>query len=207
MQTEPPGRLLARTLVPYVQLWAERSGFSLLSRLLLDNQVREIIERYGDELATYMVQVRPDDRKRQGRRRNGRSRVAYFNERVGDSDDADADTDADTLTNLQARVQTMEAQQQAVVALLEGFQIKIRPLALALGSCPDCFVGVDGCPTCLGRSNVAHFEPDVALLQAHVVGPLAARGVPLVLLQRSDTARHSTESTTRTRTRRGRSLS
>ena len=41
--------------------------------------------------------------------------------------------------------------------------------------------GVDGCPKCWGQSRVAYYPPDVSLLEAQVVNPLAARGVPLRL--------------------------
>ena len=71
----------------------------------------------------------------------------------------------------------MEAQ-ETVLSILRN---RMRPLALALGCCPECLVGVDGCPKCWGQSRVAYYPPDVSLLEAQVVNPLAARGVPLQL--------------------------
>jgi hypothetical protein len=71
----------------------------------------------------------------------------------------------------------MEAQ-ETVLSILRN---RMRPLALALGCCPECLVGVEGCPKCWGQSRVAYYPPDVSLLEAQVVNPLAARGVPLQL--------------------------
>ena len=79
------------------------------------------------------------------------------------------------------RVLAMEAQQESQQALFETLRTKIRPLALALGCCPECLVGVDACPRCWGRSRVGHYRPDYALLESKIVQPLAARGVSLVL--------------------------
>src|SRR5205814_7880378 len=87
------------------------------------------------------------------------------------------------LANLNARVSAMEEQLQAQQALFEILRTKSRPLALALGCCPECLVGVEGCPKCLGRSGVGLFPPDQALLRALIVNPLAARGVPLTLVE------------------------
>jgi hypothetical protein len=78
---------------------------------------------------------------------------------------------------LQERVLAMEAQETVLSILCN----RMRPLALALGCCPECLVGVDGCPKCWGQSRVAYYPPDVSLLEAQVVNPLAARGVPLQL--------------------------
>ncbi|MBV9359726.1 MAG: hypothetical protein JO023_29800, partial [Chloroflexi bacterium] len=163
---------------------------TFLSRLLLDDQVCSVIERYGDELATYLNQLRVNDRARAGR--NGRHR---------DGPSVAASVfmaEDDALAQLRARVQAMEAQQAAVQSLLEGLQLKIRPLALALGSCTECFVGLDGCPRCAGQSRIGHNTPDVALLRALVVEPLAERGIPIALTsaQRSPRSRRSGASST-----------
>src|SRR5262249_47255120 len=85
------------------------------------------------------------------------------------------------LANLHARVLAMETQLQAQQALFELLRTKIRPLALALGCCPECLVGVDGCPKCLGQSGGGGFQPEQALLRALVVNPLALCGIPLNL--------------------------
>jgi hypothetical protein len=61
---------------------------------------------------------------------------------------------------------------------------RARPLALALGCCPECLVGLDGCPKCWGQSRIAYFPPDVSLLEAQIVNPLSVRGVPLRLNKR-----------------------
>lgn len=198
MQTESLGKLLPRILFPYAQQWAERSGFSLLSRLLVDEQFRELIEKYSDELATRMAQANITPGNGNGRR-NGNKPASQAKPRVNDPD-----ADANDLANLNARVLAMEAQQEAHQALFDLLRSKIRPLALALGCCPECLVGVEGCPKCWGRSRVAHYPPDYTLLETHVVNPLAARGVPLVLSERevSHTGRQSRQSSaTRKRSR------
>lgn len=197
MQTESLGTVLPRILLPYVQQWAERSGMTLLTRLLVDEQLRGLIERYGDELVTRMAQAAPP-LGNSNDRGNGNKPASKAEPHVGEPD---ANSD---LTNLQDRVLAMEAHQDAQQALFELLRTKIRPLALALGCCPECVVGVDGCPKCLGRSRVALYPPDYTLLEAHVVSPLAARGVPLVLNARkvSGIGRQSKQSTaTRKRSR------
>jgi hypothetical protein len=162
--------VLPKILLPYIQQWAERSGMSLLSRLLVDEQFRALLERYGDELVTRIAQPAPPIGTGNGN--GGHQR------RTESHGDHDGTTD---LTNLQDRVLAMEAHQERQQALFERLRTKIRPLTLALGCCPECIVGVEGCSKCWGRSRVALFAPDYTLLEAQVVGPLAARGVPLVL--------------------------
>ena len=178
MQADPLGKVLPRLLLPYVQQWAERSGLTLLQRLLVDDQFRGLIETYGDEFVTRMMQPAPPSGNRNGPG-NGDKPASRSEPRAGDPDASPID-----LTSLQDRVIAMEAQQDLQQALFESLRTKIRPLALALGCCPECLVGVEGCPKCWGRSAVAHFPPDYPLLEAQVVNPLAARGVPLVLKER-----------------------
>src|SRR4030095_15000814 len=94
---------------------------------------------------------------------------------------SETDADADDLASLHDRVLALEAQQEMQQALFEALRIKIQPLALALGCCPECLVGIEGCQKCGGQSRVGHFPPDYALLETQVITPLAARGVPLSL--------------------------
>ena len=178
MQTDSLGKVLPRILLPYVQQWAEHSGYTLLSRLLVDEQFQGLIEKYGDEMATSMAQANYTPTNENGRR--NREKPAPHAE----GPVSETDANANDLTNLQDRVLAMEAQQEVQQALFETLRIKIRPLALALGCCPECLVGVEGCPKCWGQSRVAHYPPDYTLLEAQVVSPLAARGVPLVLNER-----------------------
>jgi hypothetical protein len=174
MQTDSLGKMLPLILFPYVQQWAERSGLTLLSQLLVDEQFRGLIERYGNEMVIRMGQdSTPGNGSGQG---NEKKPAPRAEPRV-----SEADAHANDLTDLQDRVLAMEAQQEAQQALFSLLRSKIRPLALALGCCPECLVGVDGCPKCWGQSGVAHYPPDYMLLEAEVVSPLAARGVPLVL--------------------------
>jgi hypothetical protein len=167
MQAESLGKMLPRILFPYVQQWAERSGMTLLSRLLVDEQFRGLLEKYGDELMKGVMQA--GNAPQQGNEPvapPGASQSAADNPMNGSS-----------LAKLQERVMAMEAQEN-VLSVLRN---RARPLALALGCCPECVVGLDGCPKCWGQSRVAYFPPDVSLLEAQIVNPLAARGVPLQL--------------------------
>src|SRR5829696_3210209 len=69
MQAESLGKVLPRILFPYVQQWADRQGMTLLSRLLVDDQFRGLIEKYGDEIMNRMAQ--PDHRPPAGSPANG----------------------------------------------------------------------------------------------------------------------------------------
>jgi hypothetical protein len=187
MQMESLGKMLPAILFPYVQQWAERSGFTLLAQLLVDEQFRALFEKYGDEMVRHMAQGGDAPANGNGRG-NGNGSAPYVEPRIGE-----ADPKASDLTDLQNRVLAMEAQHEAQQALFELLRSKIRPLALALGCCPECLVGADICPKCWGRSGVAYYPPDYALLEAQVVQPLAARGIPLVLnARKTPSAREST---------------
>jgi hypothetical protein len=177
MQTEPLAKVLPRILLPYVQQWADRSGLTLLSRLLVDDQFRELIEKYCDGLVTPLSQpgAAPGNGKSQGNGNRPTSQAEPHVSHIG------AEADAGDLMNLHGRLLAMEAQHESHLTLLAMLRSKIRPLALALGCCPKCLVGVEGCPKCLGRSRVAHYPPAYTLLKLQIVNPLAARGVPLTL--------------------------
>ena len=175
MQMKSLGKMLPAILFPYAQQWAERSGFTLLAQLLVDEQLRALFEKYGDEMVRRAAQGSHTPGNGNGRG-NGKGPALRAEPRVGEADPKGSD-----FTDLQDRVLAMEAHQEAQQALFEVLRSKIRPLALALGCCPECLVGVDGCPNCWGRSKVAHYPPDYTLLQTQIVSPLAAHGVPLVL--------------------------
>src|SRR5215471_1430636 len=105
MQSETLGKMLPLILFPYVQQWAERSGLTLLSRLLVDEQFRGLIERYGDEMVIRMGQGdKPGNGHGQG---NGKNPAPRAEPRV-----SEADAHANDLTDLQDRVLAMEAQQE-----------------------------------------------------------------------------------------------
>jgi hypothetical protein len=171
MQSETLGKMLPRILFPYVQQWAERSGMTLLSRLLVDEQFRGLLEKYGDEVMSRVMQpgYPPGNAPQQGSDPTAPP--------CGSPGANDSPLNGSSLAKLQERVLAMEAQ-ETVLSILRN---RMRPLALALGCCPECLVGVDGCPKCWGQSRVAYYPPDVSLLEAQVVNPLAARGVPLQL--------------------------
>jgi len=169
---------------------------SLLSRLLVDDQFRALIEKYGDEIVTRMAQAAPPPGNGNGKG-NG-TRLASQAAARG----SEGDAGAGDFASLRDRVLAMEAQQEAQQALFEVLRTRIRPLALALGCCPECLVGVEGCPKCWGQSKVAHYKPDYTLLATKVVNPLAARGVPLVLSDApAPGAEHHTRQSTATRKR------
>jgi hypothetical protein len=169
MQPESLGKMLPRILFPYVQQWAERSGMTLLSRLMVDEQFRGLLEKYGEELMSGLMQAGfPQGNAPQ----QASDPVALQGASPGATDNP---LNGSSLAKLQERVLAMEAQ-ETVLSVLRN---RMRPLALALGCCPECLVGLDGCPKCWGQSRVAYFPPDVSLLEAQVVNPLAARGVPL----------------------------
>jgi hypothetical protein len=187
MQAESLGKMLPRILFPYVQQWAERSGMTLLSRLLVDEQFRGLLEKYGDELMRGVMQAGfpVGNAPQQGNDPGAPpSPGAPDNPMNGSS-----------LAKLQERVMAMEAQ-ETVLSVLRN---RMRPLALALGCCPECMVGLDACPKCWGQSRIAYFPPDVSLLEAQVVNPLAARGVPL-RLNEPDRSRERKSNGTRRRT-------
>jgi hypothetical protein len=190
MDNESLGKMLPRILFPFVRQWAERSGFTLLSRLLVDEQFQGLLEKYGDEIVTIMASGATRNGNGHG---NGKKRARPAEPRV-----SEADANADDWTSLRDRVSDLEAQQEAQQALLEALSVKIRPLALALGCCPECLVGVEGCSQCGGRSKVGLYPPDYALLEAQIVSPLAARGAPLSLNEKkvSGMGRQSRASTT-----------
>ena len=141
---------------------------TLLSRLLVDEQFRGLIEKYGDEIVTRMAQAASAP--------NGNVLESRAEPLASENDGGPGD-----FTNLHARVLAMEAQQEAQQVMFDFLRSKVRPLALALGCCPECFVGMNGCPKCWGQSKVAHYAPDYTLLETQIVNPLAARGVSLVL--------------------------
>jgi hypothetical protein len=190
MENESLGKVLPRTLLPYVQQWADRSGYTLLSRLLVDEQFQGLVEKYADEVVTLMSSGTPTNGNGRG---SGKKSAPSAESRV-----SEADADADDLASLHDRLLALEAQPEMQQALFEALRIKIRPLALALGCCPECMVGFEGCLKCGGQSRVGHYPPDYALLEAQVVTPLAARGVPLSLNKKkvSVTGRRSRATTT-----------
>jgi hypothetical protein len=178
MQSETLGKMLPRILFPYVQQWAERSGMTLLSRLLVDEQFRGLLEKYGDEVMSRVMQ--PGYPPGNGSAPYQGSDPAAPQSASPGASPGPVDSPlngSSSLSKLQERVLAMEAQ-ETVLSILRN---RMRPLALALGCCPECLVGVDGCPKCWGQSRVAYYPPDVSLLEAQVVNPLAARGVPLRL--------------------------
>lgn len=177
MQMESLGRMLPAIVFPYVQQWAERAGLPLLSQLLVDEQFRALLEKYGDEMMKQMARSASGEA-------NGH---AHGNGHANGNGYANGNGHASEIVPLVTQEPMVDepvpdrALQETQQALLELLRIKIRPLALALGCCPECLVGIDGCPNCWGQSKVGYYPPDHRLLEAAVISPLAARGVPIVL--------------------------
>jgi hypothetical protein len=196
MQPESLGKLLPRVFLPYAQQWAERSGMPFLSKLLVDEHLRALIERYGDELFERLSQAKRAQARGNGKA-NGRKPALHV---VGEQAEP-AEEEAD-LAGLHERLHAIEAQYELLLGVLETVRAKMKPLATSLGCCPECLVGVAGCHKCLGKSKVGYYEPDAALLQSVIVDPLAARGVPLALAEAPPRpVRRAAEGSPATRTR------
>ena len=176
------GKMLPPILLPYAQQWAERSGLPLLAQLLVDEQFRSLLEKYGEEMVRRMAQGDHPPANGDGHANgmNGHANGIKPTFRTEPFLD-EADAKESVVADLQDRLLAMQAQQEAQQALFELLRSRIRPLALALGCCPECLVGVVGCPKCWGQSKVGHYPPDLGLLETVVVNSLAARGVPLIL--------------------------
>jgi hypothetical protein len=161
-QPESASKLLSQLLLPFGQQWAASNGYPMLSKLLGDEDLHALVTRYGDSMLAAWAEAREAAAAKPGPRAEAI---------CGDAE----------LAKLGARLTAIEAQHQQLRTLLATVQIKMRPLAQALGCCPECLVGVEGCPACWGKSTVAANPPDLELLQARIVNPLAASGVPLQL--------------------------
>ena len=113
MPTDSPGKMLPRILFPYVQQWAERSGMTLLSRLLVDEQFRGLFEKYGDEVMSRVMQpdFPPGDAPRQG---SGPVTPPCASPGAGDGPQ-----NGSSLAELQKRVLAMEAQ-ETVLSILRN---------------------------------------------------------------------------------------
>jgi hypothetical protein len=183
MQNESLAAVFPKVVLPYLEQWAERSGFTVLSQLLADDHLHALIARYGDQLIP-SAKPRGEAKRGNGKPSNGKPGSGYRSEwtpRQGASH-ATFDTqesEHSAFEELDSRVEAMEEQLAAQDALLVLLRSKIRPLALALGCCPECVVGVEHCPNCGGQSRVGLFEPDEKLLRTLVVDPLIERGIPL----------------------------
>jgi hypothetical protein len=181
MEPDSVGALIPKIVLPYLRQWADHSGFEVLSKLLVDDQFLSLLARYGDQ---FIPQPKPENVRRHmngkaGTDGNGtwRSQRAAGDPPFQSSHDPHPQQ-AD-LGQLHARVSAMEGQLRAQQAMMQTLRAKIRPLASALGCCPECVVGIAQCPTCSGKSEVGYFDPDRELLRALVLDPLEARGVSL----------------------------
>jgi hypothetical protein len=183
MQTDSIATMLPKVVLPYLGQWAERSGLTVLSKLLVDDQFLALIARYGDQFIPYPTSQRDGPHSNGNPSSNGyrsqRTQRKTPSDAASHGDNGSADAEHADLADLQARVLAMEAKLEEQQTLFEVLRSKIRPLALALGCCPECMVGLEQCPRCFGESKVAHFEPDPELLRALIANPLIARGVPL----------------------------
>jgi hypothetical protein len=166
MAAESLAKLLPKALFPYLHQWADSSGFTLLSKLLVDEQVQHLVEQYGDEIITLFSGFAFGHNQR-----HAASTVA------GTSNNEFNDSDISGLQTLQERMLVLEKRQTELQAMFDMLRLKLQPLVLALGCCPDCLIGIEGCLNCDGRGGVGHFPPDRSLLEAQILGPLASRGV------------------------------
>jgi hypothetical protein len=183
MEPDSTGVLLPKVVFPYLRQWADHSGFEILSKLLDDEQLLSLVQRYADQL---IPEPRPGNSTpvngaagRNGNRATAANGARHPSYRPASSPRSPRAPEQSDSSELHARVDAMEGQLLAQQAVLEMLRAKIRPLAQALGCCPECVVGLEHCPRCFGRSAVGHFEPDRELLRALVLEPLATCGVPL----------------------------
>src|SRR4030095_4379163 len=142
MENEPLGTVLQRILFSYVQQWAERSGFTLLSRLLVDEQFQVFVEKYADEMVILMASSAPGNGNGWGSGKRSVPRAKpHVSETDADANDlasgersvprakphvSETDADADDLASLHDRVLALEAQQEMQQALFEALRIKIQ---------------------------------------------------------------------------------
>ncbi len=177
MESDSIGVLLPKVVLPYLRQWADHAGFEVLSKLVVDEQFLSLIQRYADQLIPKPKTEVNSSYGSAGRATGAHG--AHHPYRAASPLKPRRAPEQSDLSDLHARVDAMEGQLLAQQAMLEVLRTKIRPLAQALGCCPECVVGLEQCPKCLGRSAVGHFEPDRELLRALVFEPLAARGVSL----------------------------
>jgi len=168
MSPDSISKLISQVLLPLGQQWASSNGYPTLSKLLADEQLHGLIARHGESMLTAFGEARSAAAKRN----TTQARNAPPMEPGADSTE---------LRQLTERLNAIEAQNQQVLSLLEMVRTKMRPLAQALGCCPECLVGVEICPACWGKSAVGGNPPDPELLKTYIVEPLAASGVPLRL--------------------------
>jgi hypothetical protein len=200
METQSISKLIPKVLLPYAQQWAERSGMTLLSKLLEDEHFHALVEKYGNELAMRASTPSPHSGNGNGNGHsngNGNGHGPVSRNPNGTGDDANARH----LARLQDRLSTLEIQHELQQAMFDDLRRRIRPLALALGCCPECFAGVVGCQKCGGDSRVGLYPPDETLLEEQVVRPLVALGVQIRLGERKTAVRgrQSNESTAKQR--------
>jgi hypothetical protein len=183
METQSIGKIIPKILLPYAQQWAERSGLTLLSKLLEDEHLHALVEKYGTELAMRTAAPAPHFGNANGHGNghgNGKGNVPVSSNTNG----TEADANARHLARIQERLSTLEIQHELQQAMFDELRTRVRPLALALGCCPECFVGIAGCQKCGGRSSVGTYPPDEVLLEEQVIGPLVAHGVQLRLREK-----------------------
>ena len=171
MESDSIAKLLPRLIFPHAQDWAERAGHTFLSKILVDDKFRLLVERIGEELESRA-------RSPKGRSLNGHSNQS---KRKSSSKRPESDSHSSDLEAMQERLSTLESQYELQQAIFETVRKKIRPLALALGSCPECLVGVELCAKCAGHGKVGAYPPDYAMLSEEIIAPLVAQGTPLSL--------------------------
>jgi hypothetical protein len=172
MSTTPDsmGKMISRFLLPLGQQFAANSGFPAISKLLADEQIHGLVAQLGDSVLAGFA---------------GPGAKPKGPETPAGAEGAPADSPAESvdMQQLASRLTCVEAQHTQLVTFIETVRTQMRPLAQALGCCPECLVGVEGCPACWGKSAVGSNPPDLELLQARIIDPLAAAGTPLRLDQ------------------------
>jgi len=168
MSPDSISKMISQVLLPLGQQWAAGNGYPSLSKLLADEQLHGLIARHGEAMLAAWTEAKSAAANRNAAQARNAPRT-------------ESGADSVELQQLTDRLNAIEAQNQQVLGLLEMVRSKMRPLAQALGCCPECLVGVEICPACWGKSAVGANPPDVELLKSYIVEPLAAGGVPLRL--------------------------
>ncbi len=113
MEIESIGKLLPRLLLPHAQDWAQRAGNTFLSKLLVDDQFRLLIERFGGELES-----RVTERTLTGKRRRGRKSAS--------SKPAESEPQDHDLKAMQERLSALEEQCELQQTIFDTVRKKIR---------------------------------------------------------------------------------
>ena len=187
--------LFPKIVLPYLRQWAESSRSEIFSQLLVDEQFLSLLARYGSQFIPKPGKKadEPFAYKRSRANGNGAHPPKTFDaepvfQKAADVNEKELDSNQfyERLCALEGLLKEQSAEIDAQQAMLQTVRTRIRPLATALGCCPECVVGLETCPWCFGKSKVGLFEPNPELLKDLVLDPLAVRGTSIALQSKSE---------------------